>query len=238
MNTNKSIETIGSITKIEHLNSIIDLCLPNTLVLRSVNPFPGVVRDKENNEQSSYFIILRYRYAPEKINRINSMMHSDLKIEHFPGYGEIVAGKTIMPCIRLKKIEAIQIKTIQQYLKANNLKLGSFKPIDKTCRIKIFKSFKLTELAEYLYRDLCDSRKFYLHTGETLNWKRFEYITKKIKSKLEVANFDAALGVIYRFDGPQNVIRIYDNDKSLNRALQLKKLYFNEVKNELLISAI
>jgi hypothetical protein len=65
-----------------------------------------------------------------------------------------------------------------------------------------------------------------------LNWKLFDYFTKRVKSNLHDINFDAALGVINRFTGPEDVIRIYDSNKTLERALELKKFYMKEFKRE------
>ena len=73
MEQSRVIETIGSITKMEHLNSIDEGNLNNTLVLHNATPFPGLSHESNEHKTnlSSYFVILRYRYAPEKINRIN-----------------------------------------------------------------------------------------------------------------------------------------------------------------------
>lgn len=237
MNTNNVIETIGSITKMEHLCASSGGHLVNTLVLTNTNPFPGVANKRDEQNMSSYFIVLRYRYAPEKISRINLKLHKKLNLSRFPSYGEIISQGSVLPCIRLKGIVESQLADIQLFLQKNDLKFASFKPFDKTCRIKIFKSFKLVEIAEDLYRDLSDGEKVYLHINETLNWKRFDFITRKIKSSIENTDFDAALGVIYRFEGPQNVIRLYDHNKNLDRALMLKKMYVTEIKKEINIQA-
>ena len=96
----------------------------------------------------------------------------------------------------------------------------------------------MVEVADDLYRDLSEGEKMYLHINDTINWKRFNFLTNKIKGNLDNSNFDAALGVIYRFCGPQNVIRIYDTNKTLDRALELKKWYLSEIKKEINLSAI
>ena len=102
---------------------------------------------------------------------------------------------------------------------------------------KIFKAFRLTEIAQGLYRDLNDGEKIYIKIPNAINWKRFNHITRKIKNHIKDANFDAALGVIYRFCGPEDVIRVYDQNKTLERAVHLRKLFVKEVKSDLLITA-
>jgi len=241
MEQNQIIETIGSITKMERLVSMQSDIIENSLVLKNVNPFPGI-RSKNDPEADkkleSFFIILRYRYAPEKINRINGNLLHEMKLLRFPSYGEIVTHDSILPCVRLKGIDNyLQIKIIQEYLRNSDLQLMAFQRVDAECRIKIFKTFKLAEIGDGLYRDLQDGEKFYIRIQSSINLKRFDYITKKIKYNLPDSEFDAALGVIYRFVGPENVIRIFDHDKSYQRAIELRKLFLKEIKSEISLSA-
>jgi hypothetical protein len=237
MDYSQVIETIGSITKYEHLVSINDNVEKNTLVLRSLQPFPGAKIDDEA-EKASYFIILRYRYAPEKINRINSLILKEASLSCFPSYGEIGSKNLILPCVRVKNIRNTkEIYSVQKYLQNNDLQLMFYKDIDSECRIKIFKTFKLAEIGDGLYRDLYDTEKLYIRINANLNWKRFNAVIDKIKYKLNNSEFDAAIGVIYRFMGPENVIRIYDKDKTYPRAIELRKYIIKEVKDEIHLSA-
>lgn len=236
------IETIGSITKMENLQSLEEDILENTLVLRNIDPFPGYHASAGQTENSikpvSVFIILRYRYAPEKINKLNKELIQNRYTRCYPSFGEIITRDSIYPCIRLKGIDnSGQIPSIQDYFVKNDIQLMSFRKIESPGRIKIFKTFRLMELNDGLYRDLNDGEKFYIRTPQPLNWKRFEYISRKIRYNLKNPNFDSALGVIYRFCGPEDVIRIYDHDKSTERALELKKLYTKEIKSDMLIWA-
>ncbi|MBN1598419.1 MAG: hypothetical protein JW894_09000 [Bacteroidales bacterium] len=241
MEQHEVIETIGSITKMEHLRSLEDNVLENSLVLASVDPFPGYRTDQDSarsDKPQSTYIILRYRYAPEKINRINKDLAIKRITRCYPSFGEILTRDSILPCIRLKGIDDLrQIPMIQDYFKQNDLKLMAYRDIEGSARIKIFKTFKLIEIAEGLYRDLNDSKKIYIKIPHAVNWKRFDYISKKIKFNLKNRNFDAALGIIYRFCGPEDVIRIYDHDKTLERALLLKKHFIKQIKSDMLISA-
>jgi hypothetical protein len=242
MKQNEVIETIGSITKMENLLSFEEDVLPNSLVLKNIDPFPGYQTKNKNsnigNKPGSVFIILRYRYAPEKINHINRDLIASRITDCHPSYGEIITRESILPCIRIKHIENYSlIPIIQNFYKRSDLKLMDHRHFSGPGRIKIFKAFCLTEIAEGLYRDLNEGEKIYIHIPHSINWKRFEHITKKIKYHIKNPNFDAALGVIYRFCGPEDVVRIYDQEKTLERAVQLRKLYVKEIKSDLLISA-
>lgn len=226
----------------ENLQSIEQDVLENTLVLKTIDPFPGFRTGTDPVETTtkpvSIFIILRYRYAPEKINKLNKELIQNRYTPCYPSFGEIITRESIYPCIRLKcMVNQQQIPPIQDYFLKHDIQLMTFRKLQGPARIKIFKTFRLIEIIDGLYRDLNDEEKFYIRTNRLLNWKRFEYITRKIRYNLKNPNFDSALGVIYRFCGPEDVIRIYDQDKTLERALELKKLYTKEIKSDMLISA-
>ena len=241
MDSNKVIETIGSITKVEKLLAIEKDVIDNSMVLVNSDPFPGLKSNAGTegnlNKPGSVFIILRYRYAPEKINRINKELRESKMVERSPSFGEIITSNMILPCIRIKSLENYNmIPAIQHFFKHNDLQLMGFKKFNEAARIKIFKTFQLVEIGEGLYRDLSEGEKIYIRIPNALNWNQFEYIAKKIKFNLKDRNFDAALGIIYRFCGPENVIRVYEHDKTLKRALQLKTLFVKEAKKDMLIS--
>jgi len=236
MEQNSVIETIGSITKMENLQSIDNNIMENSLVLRNVDPFPGYHLTNNQNKPSSIFIILRYKYDPEKINRILQDVTNSRIVVNYPSQGEIITQNALLPCIRFKGIsDYFTIPVIQQFLKKCDLQLMPYQKIDCRARIKIFKTFRIIEISDGIYRDLNDGEKIYIKIPNSLNWKRFEYITKKIRYNLKNKNFDAALGVIYRFCRTEDVIRIYDVNKTLERALSLKKIYIREIKNDILV---
>ncbi len=237
MDYSQVIETIGSITKYEHLVSLNKNVEKNTLVLKSLQPFPGAGIG-QNLKKSSHYIILRYRYAPEKINRINCLILKEAKLDYFPSYGEIGTHNLILPCVRIKGVDQIEkILAVQHCLHKNDLQLMFYKDVDSECRIKIYKTFKLAEIGDGLYRDLHDNEKVYIRINVSLNWKRFNSVISKIKYKLSNPEFDAAIGIIYRFMGPENVVRIFDKDRSYQRAIELRKHLLKEVKNEFHLSA-
>lgn len=242
MEPNEVIETIGSITKMEKLRSLERDILDNTLVLRNIDPFPGYHSNHDpvgkDSKAGSIFVILKYRYAPEKINRINKNLADSKITSCYPSFGEIIIRESIFPCIRIKGLnDYSSIPVIQNFFKRHDLGLLNFRPVEDIARIKIFKTFRLIEIAEGLYRDLNEGEKIYVRIPNSLNWKRFDYMTKKIKHTAKNQNFDAALGTIYRFCGPEDVIRIFDKNKTLERALELKKVYLKSIKSDMLISS-
>lgn len=238
MDYSQIIETIGSITKYEKLVSLTGGIEKNSLVLRSMQPYPGAGVDETAPSQASHYIILRYRYAPEKINRINCIILKETNLSRYPSYGEIIYANQVLPCVRIKaEANPEKIQSVQKCLLKNDLQLMAYKEINADCKIKIFKTFKLAEIGDGLYRDLYDGEKIYIRVQSQLNWKRFEAIIKKIKFNIQEQEFDAAIGVIYRFTGPENVIRIFDKNKTYKRAVDLRKQILSEIKDEIHLSA-
>ncbi len=237
MKTLPIIETTGSITKMEVLSSIENQILPGSLVLTNKYPFPGFTPDKENDNlpkrPHSYYLALMYRYFPEKLERIAKALKHENIIECCSSTGEIIMQNNIYPCIRIKRLKADKILIdIQEFYKKNDIKFMGYKRINSEARIKVFKHFKVIEIGDGIYRDLSEGEKFYLNIPVQLNWKLFDYLTKRVKSNLQNSNFDAAIGVINRFTGPEDVIRVYDSNKTLERAMEIKKYYLREFKKE------
>jgi hypothetical protein len=237
MKEQPTIETTGSITKMEMLSNIEHDILPGSLVLTNHNPFPGIVQNPEEHisfkKPQSFYIILMYRYFPEKLERIAKTLNNENIIDCCSSSGEIIIQNNIFPCIRIKKLKMEKLLSeIQEFYKKNDIKFMGYKKIHGEAKIKVFKHFKIIEIADGIYRDLFEGEKFYFNIPLQLNWKLFDYFTKRVKSNLHDINFDAALGVINRFTGPEDVIRIYDSNKTLERALELKKFYMKEFKRE------
>ena len=60
----------------------------------------------------------------------------------------------------------------------------------------------------------------------------FKKITLDIKNNVDNINFDAAQGVFYRKCGIVDVVRIYDQDKNVERLTTLRKLYLDEINKK------
>jgi hypothetical protein len=233
MKSNQIIETTGIIKKVETLTNVEEHILPNTLVLISDNPFPGY-RERSNIENNtvlnSVYLVLMYRYFPEKIERISKYLGKKYENCYFD-CGEIIVQNSIYPCIRILGIVCNEvISGIQTYYKNNDIKFMAYKKINNEANIRVFKHFKVTEVVNGIYRDLYEGEKFYIVIPNQINWKILRDVTFKIREKMANPEFDAALGIINRFTGPEDVIRILDSDKTLKRTLEIKNKYIKELK--------
>lgn len=238
METNQIIETTGCIAKVEHLHDIATFILDDTLVMKPSRPFPGLNIRIEEKTPGAVYIALLYRYFPEKINRIAKSLKDSINNDWWTVYGEIIIKNNLYPVVRIKGLNKYdEISVVQDYFKKNDIKLMPYKKINEEGKIKIFKQFKIKEITNGIYRDLYEPEKFYFVINDPINWNILTYLTKQIKRKIENPEFDAALGVINRFNGAEDVIRIYDKDKTLERAIYLRNLFFKAMKKENLLIA-
>jgi hypothetical protein len=236
MITNQIIETTGYIVKAERLKSLDQNIMSNTLVLQSMKPFPGY-QDKDNPENKArlnyVYLILMYRYFPEKIERISKVLKGEKYNKCNFSCSEIVIQNKLLQCIRIKGLDCYEIiPEIQADYKSNDIKFMSYNAIDSEGKIKVFKHFKISEITAGIYRDLFEGEKFYFTVPVQINWRIFENLTGNVKKKIEDSNFDSALGIINRFSGPEDVIRIYDKNKTLERALEIRNKFLKEIKRE------
>jgi hypothetical protein len=230
------IETTGCIIKVERLKNIEKDTLPNTLVMKSEKPFPGL-DDREGQETRKkltyVYLILMYRYFPEKIERISKVLKEEKYNDCSFSCSEIIIQNRIFPCIRIKGLDTYcMIPEIQLDYKNNDIKFMSNRPVDCEGKIKVFKHFKISEITEGIYRDLFEGVKFYFTIPTQINWRLLMHISNNVKRNIKNPNFDPALGIINRFTGPEDVIRIFDKNKTLERALELKNKYLKELKRE------
>lgn len=234
------LETIGSITKVERLVPIEKNVLPGLIVLRNTNPFPGYIYSSNPKEHpeikwASIFILLQYKYAPEKIIKLSSQIKRHLQIDCNAVYGEIKNSSSTIPCIRIKNLKYLSsIPKLQEFIFNYGFKQVRGQAQEYDPKIKVYKSFKLLEIAESIYRDYYEREKFYVKVPIALEWEQFIRLNTRVKSLLPKNSFDAALGEIIRYNGHESVIRIFDRDKSLERAHQLCEIFNRELKNELI----
>ena len=151
MTTQPIIETTGSITKMEVLSEIDTNIMQGSLVLTNKNPFPGFISNVDKNlkttKPGSYYLILMYRYFPEKLERIGKALRDENLIECCSSSGEIIMQNNIYPCIRIKKLKTNKLLCeIQEFYKKNDIKFMGYKKIRGEARIKVFKHFKLLEI--------------------------------------------------------------------------------------------
>lgn len=226
-----AIQTVGFLTKEEHVQSLESKIIPHTLVFESVEPFPGYHGSNLPTDKppESFYIVLDKKYTSEDIFRVLENISGYLGIRFDASPAKITIYTQKYYCVRLRGFEDYSIiSTLQQCLMDAEMMLHKATPTDASALTKIEKYFQLENLDTIGYKDLLDNKIHYLTLSKEITWSHFRSLTSKVKSNLGTFSFDAALATIFA-GRVIDAVRIYSNLLSMD---DLKAIH--EKYNELL----
>ena len=228
----KIIETMGSIAKVEKLETLNNNILENTLVLEEIEPFPGYhgANLPTGYNPTAVYLVLRKKVSTVKIMRITQQIHKYFK----PGFdgtaAEICINNDVFNCIRLRNLDNYSlIPELQKNYMHEGLKFLKKKKIHGDGIIEIKKHFELEKLGDGVYKDLEDPLMYYLQIPAHLNWSVFLEITTSIKHNLDDLHFDGALGAIYMKEITE-VVRIFARDVGIEDLQKIREKYIEELR--------
>jgi len=236
MKEKNTIETIGSISKIEILATIEETFCGNTLVLESKYPFPGyydtTIPDTKVLHPGTVFIITKKRHNEERIMRINHDVKKEFRKRFDASPGQVTVFNELKPCISVRFLESYnsisELVDLYNKLGIRFLKYRKINPYDGI--IKIRKYFVLKDLGPGIYMDVQQPEMCYIQIPALLRWNTFEKITLDMKRNIEDNKFDAAIGTILRKNCIVDVIRIYDEHINEDKINFLKLKYLEAIK--------
>ena len=232
---NVIIETIGTISKAEDLQSMEKNLSGGILALESKHPFPGYYRDIPAGALNprSVFLVTKNRYDEELIVRTACDISREKGIKFDGAPGKIEVYNIPAYCIRLKRLYSIQdVKTIADAFKEKGFvfqKYTSIKPYNGL--IKIQKFFDLEEIDGGVYKNLRSREFFYFEIPRLLDWDTFYNLTQEVRHNVGRILFDAALGTLYRKHRIVDVIRIYDDTADTDHLFRLKDAYLKALQH-------
>jgi hypothetical protein len=232
-NNKPQLEVTGYIQKEELLTTVEGKIIENTLVLENHPPFPGYHGENLPDEDSprSLFFILNEKYSFEDIARKTKNVREKIKSKFNASEGTIYIHPYEYNCLRIKYLCTFKLlKEVQKQFKEEGIKYSRYKDINKEAIIKINKVFFVEEQEEGIYWDCNIDSKYYIELPEKISWDNFKQYTFNLKNNLDNINFDAALGVFYRRKEIVDVIRIYDTERTIERASKLKNMYWEEIR--------
>jgi hypothetical protein len=232
MEANKIIQTMGSIAKVEKLETLENHILANTLVLVETEPFPGYhgANLPSGYNPSAVYLIIKKKISTTKIRRITQEIKKYFKHDFDGTAATICINNDVYSSIRLRYFKDIKmIPDLQKDYMYEGVKFEKKKAIKGDGIIELRKYFELEPLGEGIYKDLEDPHMFYLRIPKHLSWQMFTEITTSIKHNLDNLNFDGALGSIYLKD-IIDVVRIFAKDMELGDLTEIHKQYHNELR--------
>lgn len=229
---NRIIETMGSIAKVEKLETLNNNILENTLVLEEIEPFPGYhgANLPTGYNPTAVYLVLRKKVPMVRIMRITQNIHKYFK----PGFDGTVAhisiNNDIFHCIRLRNLDSYAtIPELQKDYMHEGLKFLKKRKIHGDGIIEVNKHFELEKLEEGIYKDLEDPLMYYLQIPNHLKWSVFREITTSIKHNIDDLSFDAALGAIYMKEIIE-VVRIFARDMGVPDLQKIRQRYVEELR--------
>ncbi len=207
------------------------------LVLEAFEPFPGYhgTTVPEKDTPRSLFAITRSKYTEEKLIRATQKIKSemDLKFDGTPGL--VTLFNMLNPCIRFKDVARYdEVPGILKAYENEGIEFMSNRKIEPFAGIiKVKKYFLIEVVSENLFHDVEETNMYYFPIPVQLRFNQFEKITLDLKRNLDDANFDAALGTIYRKTGLVDLIRIYDEKCTPERLEVIRNKYYLAIEKML-----
>lgn len=232
MSVNKLIETMGSIAKVEKLETLNTNILENTFALEEVEPFPGYhgANLPSGYNPTAVYLIIKKKLSSIKIMRITQEIKKYYKQEFDGTAANICINNDVFDAIRLRNLENIKmLPELQKNYMHEGIKFMKKKFIKGEGIIDLKKHFELEILGDGIYKDLEDPLMYYLRIPKHLNWQMFLEITTSIKHNLDNLNFDGALGSIYLKD-IIDVVRIFAKDMELEDLQVIRQQYLDELR--------
>lgn len=232
MAENRSIETMGSITKEEKLQTLNSNVLENTLVLDEIEPFPGYhgANLPTGYNTATVYMVMKKKMSAVSILRMTQNIKKYIK-EDFDGTSASVwINNNVFNCIRIRHINGFGIiPDLQKAYMHEGVKFMKKKNISGEGIIEIYKHFELEDCGDGIYKDLEDPLMHYVRIPTNLNWQMFFKMTTSIKRNIDNLSFDGALGAIYLRE-IIDVIRIFTKVMTIEELKQIRNLYLEELK--------
>ena len=231
MNRPDHIETIGTLLKEESLKNVEQKIMMNTLVLESLEPFPGYHGENVpfETKPGSLFLITQVQYPMETILRISQQICGYHHLQFDLSPAEIFIYNNTLHAIRIKDLDDYSlIADIQGCFIDHDIKFMKKRRISAHGLIRVDKIFSLELLQESFYRDLDDEKTYYIEIPYHFNWSLFRKVTFTVKNNLENSNFDAALAYIY-LKSIVEFIRIYAKSPTIDRLQGIRERYLEEI---------
>jgi hypothetical protein len=228
----RMIETMGSITKVEKLETLEGNILENTLVLEEVEPYPGYhgANLPSGYNPTAVYLIIREKLPAIRIIRITQKIRKHFKTEFDGTSASIRINNDVFNAIRIRSLENIDLlPELQKTYLYEGLSFPRKKRVQGDGIIELTKQFELESLGEHIYKDLVDRLMYYFQIPGQLNWQLFEEITTSIRHNLDNLNFDAALGTLYLKE-ITDVVRIFAKDMGLEDLSTIRRHYLEELR--------
>lgn len=229
----KSIQTIGYITKEEDLQILDFNVLKGTTVLETFEPFPGYHKEiKQNDTPKSVFFILKTAIYREETLRIYKKLKDQLKFKFSLSISKIIINNQVYNALRTIDIgEYENVLKLQTELGQAGVSFYKAPIKGGQAIITTYKQFDLNEIVTDCYVSNRNKYFSYFIVPKKLSWDEFKDITMKIRNSWDFMSFDAALGIIYKNNEVFDIVRIFSNSQNKSDISSIKEKYLEKIKS-------
>ena len=230
MDTKLVIETIGSLTKIEDVESIQ---VSDWLVLENSQPYPGYHSqfDADSEKPRTLFFITKDRISKETLLRKSAIIRQRFEQCFDATPCQLTIYSDVYQGIRIKYLRNFSLipELIRHYID-EGISFKKHRKISAAATITIYKDFCLEELAKGIYQDMDEKFERYVEISQELTIDVFVKLSRIVKNNMLNSNFDAALAVFHRKHAIVDAIRIFEANCTLDRLKEIQLEYETQLK--------
>ncbi|MBE0649583.1 MAG: hypothetical protein IH595_01965, partial [Bacteroidales bacterium] len=200
--------------------------------LETAQPYPGYhgTNLPEIYNPESFFIVTKEKYKDEKIVRTIMETRKNVGFSFDGAPGTIINHQEFYNVIRIRDIKSVYLSVLVEEFQKQGVELMRYKKLANVIAfLKIRKFFRISELAQGIFRDMDQKFFSYLHIPHNLSWDDFKTMTLNLKYNIEDNNFDAAQAHIYYEDGLIDLVRIFDYNASLEKLTFIRDKYLEYI---------
>jgi len=147
---------------------------------------------------------------------------------------DITIFNTVYAAIRLYDVKNYDIVyKLQQAFKSEGFNFkNKTTNIEGKFLIKLWKVFLVEMVDKGLYMNRSKSKMSYFTINKHFSYKHFQVITQKVKNNWNGKSFDAAMGVFYRKNKMEEVVRVFSNSIDIEMTTELQTLYKKIIDQE------
>jgi|GEM_PF-1640115 hypothetical protein len=230
METQVIIETIGTLTKIESVES---LNVSDWLVLENSHPYPGYHSQFEADFEKprTLFFITKEKVEVETLARKNALVEKRFNQCYDVAPCKLVILSDIYYGLRIKYLKNFSlIPELMRFFIEEGISFRKPRRISEFATITISKYFRLEELTPSIYKDLDEKDERYVELPKELSMDEFVLLYRMVKNNMSESNFDAALAVFHRKKGIVNGVRIFESSSSVERLAEIQKVFVEQLE--------
>ena len=228
------MEVFINLTKYDTVVAIDEKILPGSLVLDSLNPFPGYYHETPVSSRPMYiYLVLDKQYTLERVLRTTQNIAKEHDWDFDAGKAYISIGSQFLNAIRLRHLPEFDLaEKIQEAYQKQEINFLMNKKIKGKleAEVKISKFSTIEEVGEGIYVSSNEPTFSYIEIPKHLKTRAFEKVSMDVKYNWEGHEFDAARCSIYYNGTLKEMVRIRSSKNDLDYLAAIKKLYQDKIR--------